>query len=102
MWDFSKQELYTFRTFYIPDHMMSGLQRYIENHIQPGDFLSAVIRNDLKDAINYADDENLRNLPAYVGFLYNKAPNGCWGSEELFELWLSSKDAYQHKKGEIT
>jgi len=71
--------------------MMGGLQRYIENHIAPGDFLSAVIKNDLKNAVEYADDENLHNLPAYVTFLYNQAPSTCWGSKKIFNQWIADK-----------
>lgn len=91
MWDFNNKEEYTFRGFYIPPRMMDGIQRYIENHIAPGQFLSAVIKNNLKDAVSYADDENLENLPAYVGFFYNQAPGGCCGSEERFNNWVENK-----------
>jgi hypothetical protein len=93
MWDFNSQRTYTFRGFYIPPRMMDGLQRYIENHVAPGDFLTAILKNNLRDAVAYADDENLENLPAYVGFLYNECPAGCWGSEQLFKDWLANKGA---------
>jgi len=89
MWDFNSKQTYVFRTFYIPPRMMGGLQRYIENHIPPGEFLKAVIKNDLSAAVDRADEENLHNIPAYVGFLYNQAPSACWGSKENFEYWLS-------------
>jgi len=91
MWDFTKNEQYSFRTFYIPERMMYGLERYIEGHIKPGGFLSAVLKNDLCGAINHADDENIQNLPAYIGFLYNQAPSLCWGSEKKFKDWLNNK-----------
>ena len=80
--------IYRFREFYIPARMMEGLKRYIENKVPPGDFLSAVICNDLKEAIGRADDENLRNLPAYVAYLYNEAPSSCWGSKKKMDKWL--------------
>ena len=79
---------YTFREFYIPDRMMGGLIRYIENGIAPGDFLTAVICNDLNGAVGNADDENVRNLPAYIGYLYNEAPSACWGSLEKMLNWM--------------
>jgi len=71
--------------------MMYGLQLYIEKHVAPGSFLSSIIQNDLRAAIENADDENLQNLPAYIGFLYNQAPNCCWGSRELFNKWIEGK-----------
>lgn len=74
--------------FYIPERMMGGLRRYIERGVLPGDFLRAVLRNDLRAACERADDENLRNLPAYVSYLYNKAPSNCWGSPQKVSAWV--------------
>ncbi|MBT8489906.1 MAG: hypothetical protein KJN62_02540 [Deltaproteobacteria bacterium] len=79
---------YNFHQFYIPARMGSGIKRYIKNRIRPGDFLSAVICNDLKESCGRADDENMANLPAYVAYFYNYAPSPCWGSKEKMELWL--------------
>jgi hypothetical protein len=80
---------YTFSGFYIPDNMMAGLRRYIDHGVAPGNFLSAVLQNNLKEAVGRADRENMQNLPAYVGFLYNEAPALCWGSPEQFNGWLA-------------
>jgi hypothetical protein len=82
---------YEFRNFYIPERMMDGLQRYIEHHCPVGDFLTAVLSNDLSEAVGRADDENLSNLPAYIGFLYNEAPAQCHGSPERVKAWLAMK-----------
>jgi hypothetical protein len=82
--------MYTFNDFYIPDHMMGAIQRYIEHGIHPGDFLRAVISNDLREAVGRADDENRRNLPAYVAYFYNEAPTGCWGSSSNYQSWIKS------------
>ncbi|HUS89234.1 MAG TPA: hypothetical protein VMW91_07700 [Desulfosporosinus sp.] len=79
---------YKFRQFYIPYRMGPGIRRYIDDHIRPGDFLCAVISNNLKEAVHQADDENIQNLPAYVAYFYNKAPYNCHGSKEIMEAWL--------------
>jgi hypothetical protein len=79
---------YKFRQFYIPERMMGPLLRYIQDHVRPGQFLCAVISNDLKEAIGRADDENIANLPAYVAYLYNEAPAVCWGSPKHMENWI--------------
>lgn len=81
-------ETYTFRGFHIPGYMMGGLKRYIENHIPPGDFLTAIICNDLFEAVGRADDVNAANIPAYVGYFYNEAPSACWGSKEKMKAWV--------------
>jgi len=80
---------YKFRQFHIPDRMMPGIKRYLEQGIEPGDFLVAVICNNLHGAIGQADDENLANLPAFVGYFYNETPRGCWGSQEIMEKWIA-------------
>ena len=80
---------YTFREFHISPHMMGGIHRYIEQGIPPGSFLCAIIDNNLKEAVARADDENIRNLPAYVAYFYNEAPGLCWGSPEKVKKWLA-------------
>ena len=80
--------MYEFQQFYIPKRMMGGIKRYIENHIEPGDFLMAVLTNDLTGAVGRADNENMANLPAYVSYLYNEAPSACWGSKEKVAVRL--------------
>jgi hypothetical protein len=82
---------YRYNEFLIPDRMMGGVKRYIEDHIKPGDFLTAVICNDLRGACERADDENLRNLPAYVAYFYNNSPATCWGSKENMDAWLKAR-----------
>ncbi len=82
---------YTFRQFAIPRYMLDPLLRYIEHGEPPGDFLTAVICNDLFKACGRADDFNLANLPAYTAYLYNEAPSECWGSKEKMQAWIEAK-----------
>ena len=82
--------MYKFRQYHIPDRMMGGIKRYIEDHVKPGDFLRAVICNNLKEAVGKADEENMENLPAFVAYFYNDAPSTCWGSEEKYKEWLKN------------
>ena len=82
---------YSCRGFKIPDYMMPALQRYIVHGVIPGDFLQAVICNDLKKAVEHADDANLEVLPAYVFYLYNRAPMQCWGSREKMLEWSKAR-----------
>lgn len=86
-----QEVFYRFNQYYIPQRMAWGIESYIERGVIPGDFLQAVICNDLKNAVGYADDENIQNLPAYVGYFYNNAPIGCWGSKNAMKIWAKSK-----------
>lgn len=80
---------YRFRNFAIPAHMLESLTRYIRHGLPVGDFLTAVLSNDLSEACGRADDNNLANLPAYAAYLYNEAPSPCHGSRAKVDAWLA-------------
>jgi len=82
-----------FGRFTIRREMLESLIRYTDQHIPTGSFLQAVISNNLTEAVCQADDENMENLPAFITYLYNYAPAGCWGSTENYKKWISQ----QHK-----
>ena len=75
----------------IPEGMRDGVARYIVHGTRPGHFLSAVICNDLTEAVNRADMTNRKRIADYVAFFYNYTPLGCWGSPEKFEAWVKHK-----------
>lgn len=74
----------------LPEHMQGAMERYIAHGIPPGSFLTAVLENDLFEAIGRADYENVQRLADYVRFLYNFAPSNCYGSREKIEAWVIS------------
>lgn len=90
------------RGMVIPAHMMETLQAYIEYGRPTGDFLQAVISNDLREACGRADDTNFRILPAYVIYLYNNAPAACWGSRAKYEAWLAKFAAARERAARAT
>lgn len=73
----------------IPSHMMTLLRAYLDNHEPVGDFLTAVLTNNLFDACALADDTNVEIIPVYVAYLYNEAPCAAWGSPAKLEAWLN-------------
>lgn len=84
--------VYRFRQWHVPAHMMLSIQRYIHKKIKPGDFLTAVICNNLSEAVGRADAENLLNLPAFASFFYNESPLICWGSKNKMNAWLKAEE----------
>ena len=73
----------------LPEHIRGGVQRYIEEGIPPGDFLKAVICNNLKESFARADDINISRMFDIVEFFYNEVPGICWGSELDYKQWLN-------------
>ena len=71
----------------LPDGLRDGARRWIEDGLIPGEFLQAVIRNDLLAATNMADPENFENLGSIVQWWWLEAPGLCWGSREKAKAW---------------
>ena len=80
----------------IPPYMMDALNAYIDEGVTVGDFLQAVICNNLKDAVGRADSVNINLLPAYIIYLYNEAPSLCWGTPGSYQAWLAFKDSQRN------
>lgn len=75
----------------IPEHCRVGMRRYIDEHIRPGGFLSAVLSNDLMSALRTADELNSVCLGKYAKFLHYYAPQDCYGSREKVAAWVAAR-----------
>ena len=76
--------------FIRPD-ILASLQRYAEQGIPTGDFLRAVLANDLMEACGCADEDNQRTLFHIVAYVYNEMPSICHGSEKRVDCWIKEK-----------
>ena len=74
----------------IPQDAIEALKRYVDKHIQPGGFLTAVLENDLTMAVGLADFHNIGIIPTYAYYVYNELPMKCWGSKEKVKEWLNN------------
>jgi hypothetical protein len=74
----------------IREDLIGALQRYLDHGIMPGRFLTAVLYNNLREAFNRADYENLQNIANIVRYLYNQFPANAWGSQENMTNYLKS------------
>jgi hypothetical protein len=78
----------------LPEALRGGVRRWIESGIQPGGLLSAVIANDLRQALLRADPFNLSLIPAIIGWFLDQAPSKCWGSVAEAEGWAARHQRY--------
>ena len=76
----------------VPTHLREGLALYLVERLQPGHFLTEVLRNNLVGAVSRGHDESLAGLPHLVRFLYNQAPAEAWGSSECVVEWLTGRE----------
>jgi len=86
--EYPVEEWFTGEYASIPERMQEAIKRYVIDHVRPGQFLMAVICNNLRDAVNYADDENLLLIRLYVQWFYNRAPSSCHGSPTNMVTWI--------------
>lgn len=65
----------------VPDHTKGALERYVNDRLLPGGFLTCLLSNDLFGAVCRADAYNIVALRDICEFVYNRMPPNCWGSE---------------------
>lgn len=73
----------------IPLALREGLFRYVSNGVKPGDFLTAVLENNLKMAYWLADPNSRTAIPHIIQYLHWEAPSECHGSPEKVKAWLN-------------
>jgi len=75
----------------IPENVKASLDRYVMNGIPTGDFLRAVLSNDLFEAVGRADMDNQHNLVSICQYIYNYCPSTCHGSLKKVDEWIKNK-----------
>ena len=73
----------------LPEHMQSGARLYIEEGIRPGSFLTAVLENNLTQAVQFADSTNRNLLSIYVEWMHWDIPSLAHGSPQLVSAWMN-------------
>ena len=75
----------------LPDYMRSGARLYIEQGIKPGDFMTAVLRDQFHEAIVRADHINKVRLRDWADWLHWDIPMAAHGSVEEVNTWMEHK-----------
>ena len=71
--------------------MQTSLDRYRDDHVELGGFLTAVLQNDLLDAVSRADRLSLLGIKAIVQYCHWELPSGSWGSSAAVKAWLAAR-----------
>lgn len=75
----------------IKPEIIAAIRKHADHGTPCGHFVTAVLCNDLKEAIGRADQENLRDLIEIVSYCYNEIPSTCWGSPDAVATWIRDK-----------
>jgi hypothetical protein len=70
-----------------PD-VLGALKRYVEQRIETGGFLRAVLENNLQEAMGRADEANREAIFHICAYVYNEIPSACHGSPKRVAEWL--------------
>ena len=81
-----------FKNNTVPAYMHDALMDYVVERRIPGHFLTAVLENDLREAVVQADDANLDALGNWVKVLYNYCPSHSWGSHSRVRAWCRGEE----------
>lgn len=73
----------------VPHNLQEGLQAYVLTGRPVGNYLTAVLENDLLEAVSRGDDASLAGLKPTVQLLYNYTPRNCWGSRDKVSAWIA-------------
>lgn len=87
----------------IPDYdlirpdILHALERYVKEHYPVGDFLTAVLANDLNDAFGRADEYNNHTLFHIAAWVHNEVPRAAWGSRQAVKDWVQAQHPEKRK-----
>lgn len=71
--------------------VIESLERYVQHGIEPGQFLLAVLENNLMEAFGRADSYNRASLFFILRYIYNELPGNCHGSPERVREFLKNR-----------
>ena len=71
--------------------MVPAIKRYVENRIEPGGFLTALLSNDLSRTFARADETNGSLIREWVVWVWNDMPPNMVGHEQKVRAWLDDR-----------
>jgi len=66
----------------IPPRVLAAINNYVWYAQPTGDFVSAVLSNDLLRAVGRADERSLNAIKAICVYIHNAVPSVCYGNKE--------------------
>lgn len=90
----------------VPNHIRLSIDAYVMYGRPVGNFLQAVLANDLMDAMRRADFFNRRMIYEICAYIHNAAPQACWGSRERYTAHVALgvqriNEAYPLRREEV-
>ena len=68
--------------------ILEGINRHALLHEPKGDFITAVLTNNLRESFARADHLNQKVMFQICSYCHNEIPGLCWGSPEKVKAWI--------------
>ena len=78
-----------------PAHLLDAIHRYATDHTKVDGFLTAVLENNLREAIGRSDQASQHGLLHIVQYCHWEIPHECWGSPAKVKAWLAQDNQDQ-------
>jgi len=72
-----------------PLHILEAISDHASNRTTHGHFVTAVLENDLAEAVFRADKDSLRGLADIVRYVHWEIPHKSHGSKAKVTAWLN-------------
>jgi hypothetical protein len=72
---------------------VSKIDAYKKSKLAPGGFLTAILQNDLMNAILRADNDSRKIIVEITEYCWETLPHNSWGSPEKVEEYLYKRDS---------
>ena len=79
-------------------NIKEAIDRYVSVGCPVGDFLTAVLSNDLMDALGRADNDNRDSIFDICSYIYNNIPASCHGSRKAVKDWIAHQGQAPQKQ----
>lgn len=84
----------------IPEYTLEAIGEYVK-YGESGDFLKAVMENNLMEALGRADKNNRAAIFDICLYVYNEIPHTCHGSPEMVKAWQRGRAKERPQEKEV-
>ena len=76
----------------LPEFLWDGIERYLAHGIEPGNFLSSILKDELTRLIVFNQTpEQLQLIGNMVKFFYKHIPGAACGSRKRYADWIKTR-----------
>ena len=75
----------------LPEHLAGAIDRFVDQRLQPGDCLRALLAYDMREYNRRADNATMAASPALIRYIFNTVPEHACGSYLAVDSWCNQR-----------